>query len=97
MQNKLNIIRSMQEIIAETLGQASDEKVLTLKGEDPLKISRDDAEVLGKFIEKYSKLENKEDLYNAVKEDYDEIPYIVGSHEESVIWKFQMMLESIIG
>jgi len=96
MQTKLNIIRSMQEILAETLRKAPDEKVLTLVGEDPLKISREDAETLNGILENYSKINNENDLCNAVKKEYDEIPYIIGASDESVVGQFQQMLESII-
>ena len=94
MQIKLNIIRSMQEILAETIQQAPEEKVLTLVGDVPLKISREDAEKLNKILEECSKINNEKELYDYLKKEYDEIPYIIGATDESIVGQFQQMLEA---
>ncbi len=96
MQKKLNIMKSAQTILEEALGNADhNEDVISLGTAETLMISREDAEVMLELLQKYSKIESEEEFENAVKADYDEIPYIIGAPDESEIGKFQAIIESI--
>lgn len=96
MQEKLNIMKSAQTILEDALKNAdNNQDVISLGIAKNLMISREDAEVMLEFLQKYSKIQSEEEFENAVKTDYDEIPYIIGAPDESEIGKFQAMIESI--
>ena len=96
MQKKLDIMKSAQTILEEALKNAdNNDDVIYLGAAKALMASREDAEVMLEFLQKYSKIESEEEFENAVKEDYDQIPYIIGATDESEIGKFQAIIESI--
>ena len=96
MQKKLSIMKSAQTILEDALKNADhNEEVILLGTTKTLVVSREDAEVMVELLQKYSKIQSEEEFENAVKTDYDEIPYIIGAPDESEIGKFQAMIESI--
>ena len=97
MQNKMNLIKSVQTIFKNALDITDmNVQVIALGTTEDLIVSRDDAEVMVELLDKYLGIKNEEVLNNVLKADYDDIPYIIGASAESKIGEFQLMIEKSI-
>ena len=97
MQKKIEIMEGALRVIENALRNVPQtEKVLLLGTTKTLKVSREEAEVLLEFIQKYSQIKTENEFERAVKKDYDDIPYIIGAPEKSEIGKFQAIIEACI-
>lgn len=97
MQKILKIMEGARKIIEDALRNAEQtETVITLGTTKTLKVSRQEAEALLEFLQKYCKIKTEKEFNAVVRRDYDEIPYIIGAPEETEIGKFQKIIEECI-